>query len=125
MNTKTDVNKGSAASHCSTARAVVGFQQQVRDMLEKMDAAFPVGSEVICDIFRGKKRFRVVAKVSLHQYTPGERMTGGLNVELEDWQVDALKIHPLLISRTCGKNVFEVPWDCVAINAKDSIPISP
>ena len=116
-------DEGSSALHCSTACAVVEFQRQVRVMLGMMDSTFEVGEDVVCDIFRGTKRYRVVAKVSLHQFSDGERMTGGLNVELEDWQVDALKIHPLLISKIHGKNVFEVPWDCVAINATDSISI--
>lgn len=125
MNSETRVNEGSAALHCSTARQVVDFQRRVREMIETMDAAFPVGSNVVCDVFRGTKRYRIVGVVSLHQFTDGERMTGGLNVELEDWQVDALEIHPLLISKIRGKNVFEVPWDCVAVYATDSIQISP
>ena len=113
------------SSHCSTARQMVDFQCRVREMLATINETFPVGSPVVCDVFRGVKRHRIVAPVSLHQYTDGERMTSGLNVKLEDWQVDALKIHPLMIHKIRGKNVFEVPWDCVAVYASDAITIVP
>lgn len=120
-----DTEQTRRSSHCSTARQMVDFQGRVREMLATINETFPLGSPVVCDVFRGIKRYRIVATVSLHQYTDGERMTSGLNVELEDWQVDALKIHPLLIHKIRGKNVFEVPWDCVAVYASDAITIVP
>lgn len=106
--------KHPAVDQYLTARQVVAFQQMTLEMINTINRVFPAGADVICDVFRGTERYRIVAKVSEHQYSPGERITNGLNVELEDWQVNALKLHPMLVHKIRGKNVFEIPWDCVS-----------